>query len=96
MLKGILLFPSWLGLTSCKRMKTLLFLAFGTYFGLIAAIAKDKQATAYNLLNLQTDEHNFKTLGCYGGKIVQTPNIDWIGDNGAICTSFYALSLIHI
>ena len=43
-----------------------------------------------NLLVIQTDEHHFKTLGCYGGKIVGTPNIDWIGNNGAICTSFYA------
>jgi arylsulfatase A-like enzyme len=43
-----------------------------------------------NLLVIQTDEHHFKTIGCYGGKIVETPNIDWIGKNGAICTSFYA------
>lgn len=43
-----------------------------------------------NLLVIETDEHHFKTLGCYGGKIVGTPNIDWIADNGAKCTSFYA------
>ncbi|MEO1999823.1 MAG: sulfatase-like hydrolase/transferase, partial [Planctomycetaceae bacterium] len=43
-----------------------------------------------NLLILQTDEHHFKTLGCYGGRLVETPNIDWIGKHGAICTSFYA------
>jgi len=43
-----------------------------------------------NLLVIQTDEHHFKTLGCYGGKIVQTPNIDWLARNGAIATSFYA------
>ena len=46
--------------------------------------------TGLNLLIIQTDEHHFNTLGCYGGRIVQTPNIDWIGENGAICTSFYA------
>jgi arylsulfatase A-like enzyme len=45
---------------------------------------------SYNLLVIQTDEHHFKTLGCYGGKIVKTPNIDWIAKNGAIATSFYA------
>ena len=47
-------------------------------------------AKPYNVLVIQTDEHHFKTLGCYGGKIVSTPNIDWIAKNGAIATSFYA------
>ncbi|MDP6633303.1 MAG: sulfatase-like hydrolase/transferase [Phycisphaerae bacterium] len=56
-----------------------------------------------NLLIIQTDEHNFRTLGCYrktlkpdqafmwGKKaVVETPNIDWIASNGALCTKFYA------
>ncbi len=47
-------------------------------------------AKSYNVLVIQTDEHHFKTLGCYGGKIVSTPNIDWIANHGALATSFYA------
>jgi arylsulfatase A-like enzyme len=56
-----------------------------------------------NLLIIHTDEHNFRTLGCYrktmtpdqafmwGKKsIVETPNIDWIASHGALCTKFYA------
>ena len=43
-----------------------------------------------NLLIVQTDEHHFNTLGCYGGTVVETPNIDWLAKNGALCTSFYA------
>lgn len=43
-----------------------------------------------NLLVIQTDEHHFSTLGCYGGQIVETPNIDWLANHGAKCTSFYA------
>jgi arylsulfatase A-like enzyme len=51
-----------------------------------------------------TDEHNFRTLGAYrkqlskeqalmwGSEVVETPNIDWLADNGAIATSFYASS----
>jgi len=55
-----------------------------------------------NLLIIHTDEHNFRTLGCYrdtltpdqafmwGRKsIVETPNIDWIASHGALCTKFY-------
>jgi arylsulfatase A-like enzyme len=59
-------------------------------------------AESPNLLIIQTDEHNFRTLGCYrklltpeqalmwGKEVVETPNIDWLADNGALCTSFYA------
>ena len=56
-----------------------------------------------NLLIIHTDEHNFRTLGCYRellsdeqafmwGKdaVVTTPNVDWLAEHGAICTSFYA------
>ncbi|MFT5304236.1 MAG: arylsulfatase A-like enzyme [Mariniblastus sp.] len=55
-----------------------------------------------NVIVIMTDEHNFRTLGCYrermekrqaymwGPSVVETPNIDWIAANGAICTSFYA------
>ncbi|WP_197456221.1 sulfatase family protein [Stieleria neptunia] len=58
-----------------------------------------------NVLIIQTDEHNFRTLGCYRqtlpeeqalvwGKeaFVETPAIDSIARRGAICTSFYATS----
>ena len=55
-----------------------------------------------NLLIIQTDEHNFRTLGCYretlskdqalmwGEAIVETPHIDRIAHEGALCTRFYA------
>jgi arylsulfatase A-like enzyme len=58
-----------------------------------------------NVLVIQTDEHNFRTLGCYRelmpkeqafiwgeGVKVDTPNIDWIAKNGAICNRYYATS----
>ncbi len=61
-----------------------------------------KGTPCFNLLIIQTDEHNFRTLGCYrrllpreqalmwGDAVVETPNIDWIAEHGAVCTSFYA------
>lgn len=49
-------------------------------------------AEKLNVLVIETDEHHFKTLGCYGGRIVGTPHIDWIAKHGARCTGFYATS----
>jgi arylsulfatase A-like enzyme len=57
-----------------------------------------------NIIWIITDEHNFRTLGCYrdlmapeqakqwGDKVVETPNIDWLANNGALFTSMYASS----
>ncbi|MBA4148041.1 MAG: sulfatase-like hydrolase/transferase [Verrucomicrobia bacterium] len=69
----------------------------------VSAMASSKQRP--NLLIIQTDEHNFRTLGCYRallpeeqafiwgpGVAVETPNIDWIAKNGAIAERFYATS----
>ncbi len=67
-----------------------------------AELATSPAAKRLNLLIIHTDEHNFRTLGCYrklmsreqalmwGPAVVETPHIDWIAEHGAICTSFYA------
>ncbi len=74
---------------------------------LLALMSFSAQCSAdpLNLLIIQTDEHNFRTLGCYrkllptdqalmwGARaIVETPHIDAIAARGAICTSYYATS----
>ncbi|MCC9641895.1 sulfatase [Rhodopirellula sp. JC740] len=71
----------------------------------LGGFALATETTPRNVLIIQTDEHNFRTLGCYRqtlspelaavwGKeaIVETPHIDSIAARGAICTSFYATS----
>jgi arylsulfatase A-like enzyme len=58
-----------------------------------------------NLIVIHTDEHNFRTLGCYRdlltedqafvwgkGVEVKTPNIDRLANEGAICNNYYASS----
>ena len=75
-----------LGQTSgFAAMKRLLLSLLFTAIGQTLVLAKSN-----NVLVIQTDEHHFKTLGCYGGRIVETPNIDWIAKHGALATSFYA------
>lgn len=62
-------------------------------------------ASRPNLVIIHTDEHNFRTLGCYREQLsedqayvwgigikVTTPNIDSIAHAGAMCTSYYAAS----
>lgn len=74
-------------------------------FGCNTASKVKLSVTKPNLLIIQTDEHTFKTLGCYRnlmdkeqafvwgeGIEVTTPNIDRIANEGAIFTSYYASS----
>jgi len=57
---------------------------------LVVAGPAESASKKPNLLVIHTDEHHFGTLGCYGGRIVETPHIDWLAERGALCTSFYA------
>jgi len=76
-----------------------IFLGTVLFFGFIGQNGNERP----NLLILHTDEHNFRTLGCYretlsddqaylwGPKaVVETPRIDQLAKNGVLCTSFYA------
>lgn len=70
---------------------------------LIACTAIARAEQAPNVLLIVTDEHNFRTLGCYRdqlsqeqaemwgpGTIVETPNFDRLAKEGVICTRAYA------
>lgn len=63
------------------------------------------EPTKPNLVIIHTDEHNFRTLGCYREQLsedqafvwgkgvkVDTPHIDSLAHDGALCTSYYAVS----
>ena len=43
----------------------------------------------FNQLILMTDEHSRKVLGCYGNKLVKTPNIDKLASEGTLFTDAY-------
>lgn len=70
---------------------------------LAPSLAHAKKAPPPNLLIIQTDEHNFRTLGAYRdllpedqafvwgpGNAVETPNIDWLAREGLIADRAYA------
>jgi len=89
-----------------KRRDWLKTAGMATAAGLLGGAAPARAAgapTRPNLLIIHTDEHNFRTLGCYrrvmsteqalvwGPKaVVETPHIDRIAAEGALATRFYA------
>ena len=84
-----------------KNRRTFLKATGGTAVWLVDRAAMAATKDRPNLLIIHTDEHNFRTLGCYralmpktqalmwGETVVETPNIDWLANNGAVCTRFY-------
>ncbi len=77
----------------------------GAVFASSAMAKKSESGGKPNLLVIMTDEHSFRTLGCYRktlskeqaymwgeGNIVETPYIDSIAKEGALCTNFYSTS----
>ena len=59
----------------------------------LAALQDDEQETrAPNIVLIVADDLGWGEVGCYGQKLITTPHIDKIADNGFKFT----LSLIHI
>ncbi|MFZ9746142.1 MAG: sulfatase-like hydrolase/transferase [Opitutaceae bacterium] len=88
------------GPRTCSLAVTAILLAGGSLPAALGAAAARP-----NLLIIQTDEHNFRTLGAYrallskdqafiwgDGIKVDTPNIDWLARQGAIADRYYATS----
>ena len=77
--------------------------AFLLAFVLFPGFARAAQDAPPNVLLIITDEHNFRTLGCYRdllpreqaemwgpGVVVPTPHLDRLAKEGVICTRAYA------
>ncbi len=90
-----------------KAQLPILFVAISIciFLGCKDNLKKEEQVTQPNLLVIMTDEHNFRTLGCYRetltqeeayiwgeGLVVETPNIDFLAQNGVLFSKFYAVA----
>jgi len=90
------------------NLTALLFLIFKSCKGQKLVSSQNKeivQSEKPNLIIIQTDEHNFRTISAYQkllseeqafvwgkGNNSKTPNIDRLADEGAIATSYYCAS----
>jgi len=79
--------------------------AFCCLLAVLPAAAQAAEESLPNVLLIVTDEHNFRTLGCYRellspdqaemwgrGVVCPTPNLDRLAKEGVICTRAYATS----
>lgn len=80
-------------------------LALSILLALSVTPATSAQQSPPNVLLIVTDEHNFRTLGCYRetmpreqsnmwgiGAVVETPHLDKLAAEGVLCTRAYATS----
>ncbi|MCC2686199.1 MAG: sulfatase [Paenibacillaceae bacterium] len=42
-----------------------------------------------NILLIMTDQQRWDTLGCYGNRTIETPNLDWLAAQGTVFTHAY-------
>ncbi len=88
-----------------KQVTILLSAAFLSAFSAGGAAQAAPSAARPNLLVIHTDEHSFRTLGCYRlllpkelafvwgeGVTVETPHLDSLARRGALCDRFYTAS----
>jgi len=68
-------------------MKFILLFAFSSLFFLVSSFAA---APRPNLIWIMADDLGYGDLGCYGQKVITTPNIDRMAKEGMRFTHFYA------
>ena len=57
----------------------------------ISAAAAQRQSQP-NILVIMSDEHNASVLGCYGNKVIRTPNLDGLASKGVVFENCYCNS----
>ena len=74
----------------CCFYVSLFNLAMGSGVDLCEAAGKSSKNGMPNVVVILTDNHGAWTLGCYGNKDIQSPNIDRMAHEGALFTQAFA------
>jgi choline-sulfatase len=86
--------PESLGLGPIKLVTFVLPAALAVAFAAapqVNAAVKERHERP-NILVIMSDEHNAGVLGCYGNKIIRTPNLDALASRGVVFESCYCNS----
>lgn len=58
----------------------------------LRAVCAEAPAARPNILVIMSDEHNASVLGCYGNKVIRTPNLDGLAARGVVFENCYTNS----
>ncbi len=80
---------------NCKMNNTLpyLFLPL-TAAGLTACGSPKEEVGRPNIIFMMTDDHTTQAMSCYGGRLLQTPNMDRIAAEGIRMDNCYAVNAL--
>ena len=53
-----------------------------------------KEKSKPNVIIIFTDDQGYQDIGCFGSPDIQTPNLDWMANNGLKLTDFYAAQAV--
>ncbi|MGN1046572.1 MAG: sulfatase-like hydrolase/transferase, partial [Candidatus Cryptobacteroides sp.] len=63
--------------------------------GLVSCGSRDgEQPRRPNILFIMTDDHTTQAMSCYGGRLIQTPNMDRIAGEGIRFDNCYATNAL--
>lgn len=62
--------------------------------GYVAQMMGQSTSKPMNIVYIMSDDHSYQTISAYDKRFIDTPNLDWIAENGCRFTnSFVANSL---
>jgi arylsulfatase A-like enzyme len=64
------------------------------FFGVFALISFTKKSIKPNIIFILADDLGYGDLGCFGSKIIKTPNLDKMASEGIKLTNFYSGSTV--
>ena len=59
-----------------------------------ASTNKEGTKKPMNILFIMSDDHSFQTISAYDHRFIETPNIDRIGNDGAVFTNSFVANSI--
>lgn len=71
-----------------------LFLPLATLSLASCASQKKEEPKRPNIIFMMTDDHTTQAMSCYGGSLLQTPNMDRIANEGIRMDNCYAVNAL--